>query len=398
MSAFRFLTAGESHGPGLTIVVEGLPAGLPISEEYIREDLARRQGGYGRGGRQQIETDWARFRSGVRHGYTMGSPITMLVDNKDWENWHEVMSVSPIERDLNTVTRLRPGHADTTGSIKFMQTDVRNILERSSARETAARVAVGALCRRFLEQFYIAVHSHVVDIGGVRASVQFPIDWDALEDNPVRCADPAAAEKMVAAIDAAKAEGDTVGGTMEVIATNVPIGLGSHIQWDKKLNARIAQALMSINAVKGVEFGAGFGVADMRGSQVHDVIKPIEQWADEGRPDGWVRPWQRFRNLTGGFEGGMTTGEPIVVRFVIKPIATLSNPLPSLDLISGAEVRAHYERSDVCVVPAAGGIGGSMGAICLVEAMLEKFGGDHMEETLRNYRGYLETTGPRGQE
>ena len=398
MPTLRFLTAGESHGPGLTIVVEGIPAGLPIDEKYIRRDLARRQGGYGRGGRQQIETDWARFRSGVRHGRTLGSPITMLIDNKDWENWQEVMSVTPIERDLNTVTRLRPGHADTTGSIKYNQTDVRNILERSSARETAARVAVGALCRRFLEQFGVEVHSHVVVIGGVHAQPSHPIDWAALEESPVRCADPQAAEKMIAAIDAAKEDGDTVGGTMEVIATGAPIGLGSHIQWDTKLHARIAQALMSINAVKGVEFGAGFGLADMRGSAVHDVIKPADQWTDEGRPDGRVRPWQRQRNNSGGFEGGMTTGEPIVVRFVIKPIATLANPLPSVDLITGEEVRAHYERSDVCVVPAAGVIGESMVAICLVEAMLDKFGGDHMEETLRNYRAYLATTGPRGRE
>lgn len=396
MPTLRWLTTGESHGPGLTCLIEGLPAGLAIDEEYIRRDLARRQAGYGRGGRQQIETDWARIRSGVRHGETLGSPITLLIDNKDWENWQDVMSVSPIERDFNTVTRLRPGHADTTGSMKYNQRDVRNTLERSSARETAARVAVGAVCRRFVKAFGVEIHSHVVAIGGVHVPPMDPLtlNWEGVEESPVRCADPAAAERMIATIDAAKADGDTVGGVMEVVATGVPIGLGSHIQWDRKLNARIAQALMSINAVKAVGFGRGFSSADIRGSEMHDVIKPASEWvAEEG--DG-VRPWQRRTNNSGGFEGGMTTGEPIVAQFAIKPIATLSNPLPSVDLLTGEEVRAHYERSDVCVVPAAGVIGESMVAVCLAEAMLEKFGGDHMEETLRNFRSYRETLGPRG--
>ncbi len=397
MSLFRWLTTGESHGPGLTAVIEGIPAGLTVTEEYIRSDLARRQAGYGRGRRQQIETDWARFRSGVRHGYTLGSPITMLIENKDWENWQEVMSVSAIERRLNTITRLRPGHADITGTMKYKQDDVRNILERSSARETAARVAVGALCRRFLEEFDIVVHSHVIAIGGVHAEVHRPVDWETLEDSPVRCADPASSAAMVAAIDAAKEDGDTLGGIIEVMATGVPMGLGSHIQWDRKLHARIAQALMSINAVKAVSFGAGPSLADWRGSSVHDVIKPAAEWT-ELRPDGAVRPWQRQTNNSGGFEGGMTTGEPIIAQFAIKPIATLSNPLPSVDLITGQPVQAHYERSDVCVVPAAGVIGESMVAICLTEALLDKFGGDHMDESLRNYRGYVTTVGPRGRE
>lgn len=397
MSTLRWLTTGESHGPGLAAVIEGLPAGLAIEEDYIRRDLARRQAGYGRGRRQQIETDWARFRSGVRHGLTLGSPITLLIDNQDWENWHEVMSVAPIERQLNTITRLRPGHADTTGTMKYLQDDARNILERSSARETAARVAVGAVCRRFLEAFGVAVHSHVMGIGGIEARPPEPIDWEALETNPVRCADADAAARMIAAIDAAKAAGDTLGGTMEVIATGVPMGLGSHIQWDRKLNARIAQALMSINAVKAVSFGAGVAVAALPGSQVHDVIRPADEWTAEGE-DGWVRPWQRRSNNSGGFEGGMTTGEPIVVQFVIKPIATLANPLPTVDLVSAAPAQAHYERSDVCVVPAAGVVGESMVAICLAEAILEKFGGDHIDETLRNYRAYRATLGPRGAE
>ncbi len=397
MTQFRWLTTGESHGAGLTAVIEGLPAGLPIDEAYVRRDLARRQAGYGRGRRQQIETDWARFRSGVRHGLTLGSPITMLIENKDWENWQEVMSVAPIERQLNTITRLRPGHADITGTMKYFQSDVRNILERSSARETAARVAVGAVCRRFLDEFGIDIHSHVVALGGVHADAGNPVDWAAVEASPVRCADAGAAAAMIAAIDAAKAAGDTLGGAMEVVATGAPVGLGSHIQWDRKLNARIAQALMSINAVKSVSFGAGAAVADLPGSKVHDVIKPAEEWATEGSAGGWVRPWQRRSNNSGGFEGGMTTGEPIVTQFVIKPIATLANPLPTVDLVSGAPVQAHYERSDVCVVPAAGVVGESMVAICLAEAMLEKFGGDHLAETVRNYRGYLATLGPRGE-
>ncbi len=397
MSTFRWMTTGESHGPGLTCFIEGIPAGLNISEDYIRSDLARRQGGYGRGGRQQIETDWARIRSGVRHGYTFGSPITLLIDNKDWENWQEVMSISAIEKQLNTLTRLRPGHADTTGTMKYFQSDARNILERSSARETAARVAVGAIARRFLEPFGMELRSHVVAIGGEHANIPDKIDWAVLEESPVRCADPEAEQRMIAAIDAAKEDGDTVGGVIEVIATGAPMGLGSHIQWDRKLHARIAQALMSINAVKAVGFGRAFEIANMRGSKVHDVIKPVDEWTDEGRTDGWVRPWQRRTNNTGGFEGGMTTGEPIIVQFAIKPIATLSNPLPTVDLVSGQTAQAHYERSDVCVVPAAGVIGESMLAICLAEAMLEKFGGDHMEETMRNHRGYLATLGPRNE-
>ncbi|MBI4498427.1 MAG: chorismate synthase [Chloroflexi bacterium] len=391
---FRFQTAGESHGPGLTAIVEGLPAGITISEEYIRQDLARRQGGYGRGKRQQIETDWARFRSGVRHGSTLGSPISMLIDNKDWENWHEVMSVTPIERELNKVTRLRPGHADTTATIKYNQDDVRNALERSSARETAARVAVGALARRFLEYFGIEVHSHTINIGGVKATYTYPIDWEAVEESAVRCVDPEATELMVKAIDDAREAGETVGGISELVATGVPIGLGSHVSWDRKLSARIAQAVVSINAVKGVEIGAGFALAEMRGSQVHDVIKPMNEW--QPNATGWVRPWQRMRNNAGGIEGGISDGEPIIVRFLIKPIATLPKPLPSVDLITGEVVNAHYERSDICQVPAGGVVGEAMLCIVLADAVLEKFGGDHIDETLRNFRSYLTTIGPRG--
>ncbi|MCX6024274.1 MAG: chorismate synthase [Chloroflexi bacterium] len=391
---FRWLTAGESHGPGLTVIIEGMPAGVELSEDYMRQDMARRQGGYGRGKRQQIETDWARIRSGVRHGKTMGSPISLLIENKDWENWQEVMSITPIERKLNTVTRLRPGHADTTGTIKYNLDDVRPILERSSARETAARVAVGAVARRMLEVFGIAIHSHVINIGGVTPTWTYPVDWEAVEASPVRCVDPDATELMIKAIDDARDAGETIGGVAELVATGVPIGLGSHTQWDRKLSTRIAASVMSINAVKGVEIGAGFGLANLLGSQVHDVIKPIDEW--EPDRDGWTRPWQRRRNNGGGIEGGMSNGEPIIVHFIIKPIATLPNPLPSVDLVTGEVVNAHFERSDICQVPAGGVVGEAMLAIVLAEALLEKFGGDHIEETYRNYKNYMATTGPRG--
>ena len=401
---FRFLTAGESHGPGLTVIVEGVPAGLPLSEEYVARDLARRQVGYGRGGRMQIEQDYATVRSGVRQGLTLGSPIAMLIENRDFATgkgpdgtpWTEVMSLTPTENPGAPITRLRPGHADTPGMVKYLQADARNILERSSARESAARVAAGALARRFLEEFGVEVHSHVMDIGGVRAKVSGPIDWERAEASPVRCVDPEAERKMMAAIDAVREAGDSVGGIIEVIATGAPIGLGSHIQWDRKLTTRLAAAVMSMNAVKGVEFGAGFAQADMRGSQVHDIVIPTEEWerAPEG---GWAHPWPRRGNNSGGLEGGMSTGMPIVVRAVVKPIATLINGLSTVDLATGESVdRAHFERSDITFVPTCGVIGEAMVAIVLADAMLEKFGGDHLEETKRNWKAYLKTTGPRG--
>ncbi len=401
---FRFLTAGESHGPGLVAIVEGAPAGLALSEEYIARDMARRQLGYGRGGRMQIERDWPTIRSGVRHGLTLGSPIALLIDNQDFATgtgpdgvpWTRIMSQTPVEGEVPPVTRLRPGHADTPGAAKYLQGDTRNILERSSARESAARVAVGAVARRFLEEMGVEVHSHVVCIGGVHAKPTEPIDWQRAEVSPVRCADPQAEKAMVEAIDAAREAGDSVGGTVEVVAIGMPIGLGSHIQWDRKLSTRLAAAVMSMNAVKGVEFGAGFAQADLRGSQVHDVIKPIEEW--ERSPEGgWVRPYPRRTNNSGGLEGGMTTGEPLVVRAMVKPIATLKNPLPSVDLATGEPVEAHYERSDVTFVPTCGVIGEAMVAIVLAEAFLEKFGGDHIEETRRNLKGYLATVGPRAE-
>jgi chorismate synthase len=385
---FRFLTAGESHGKALTVIIEGLPAGLSLSEDYIALDLRRRQGGYGRSQRQQIEEDRAEILSGVRHGLTLGSPVSLVIRNRDWPNWQDVMQVEPAAEGAEKLTRLRPGHADLAGAIKYGQDDVRPILERASARETAARVAVGAVARRFLEGFGIAVHSYTLAIGEVRVEGQGEPDWALVEESPVRCADRQVSERMVRAIDVAREAGDSLGGIFEVWATGVPIGLGSHVHWDRKLDGRLAQAIMSIHAVKGVGIGGGFALARLPGSQAHDVILPADQWGD--------RPWRRATNRAGGLEGGMTNGEPIVLRAVLKPISTLAKPLPSADLTTGEAVEAHYERSDVCVVPATGVIGEAMVAIVLAEAMLGKFGGDHIDETKRNYQGYLKTIGPRG--
>ncbi len=382
----RFLTAGESHGKALTAIVEGIPAGLALSEEYIACDLKRRQGGYGRGGRQKIESDRAEIASGVRHGLTLGSPITLVIANRDWENWRDVMGVEASETAVEKVTRLRPGHADLAGAMKYAQDDVRNILERASARETAARVAIGAVARRFLEEFEVAIDSHTVAIGGVQARPIDEPDWQAVEESPLRCADAEAGQRMVAAVDAARTEGDSLGGVTEVRASGVPIGLGSHVHWDRRLTGLLAQAVMSIPSVKGVELGDGFGGARMRGSESQDVILPKGEWAG--------RPWRRVSNHAGGLEGGMTNGEPLIVRAALKPISTLARRLPSADLSTGEAVEAHYERSDVCIVPVAGVIAEAMVAIVLAAAMLEKFGGDHMSETLRNYRAYVETIGP----
>ena len=387
----RFFTAGESHGQGLVIIVEGVPAALPIGEEYIASQLARRQRGYGRGGRMLIEQDHAHIMSGVRHGRTLGSPIGMTIENKDWVNWETAMAVEDVgdtshDERSKRITRIRPGHADLPGAMKYGFQDVRDVLERASARETAARVAAGAVAMRLLEEFGIQLHSHVISIGGIKAEIPEVIDWQAVEESPVRCADPEAATRMMAEIDAAKEAGDTAGGTVEIIAENVPIGLGSHVHWDRKIDALVAQALMSINAVKAVSIGPGFEVADLRGSQVHDVILPVID------PD---HPWQRETNRAGGTEGGMTDGMPLVARFAVKPIATITNPLPSVDLDTGDLVQAHYERSDVCQVPPAGVIGEAMVALVLAGAFMEKFGGDSIPETRRNYEGYMATVGPR---
>jgi len=389
MGAFRWLTAGESHGKGLTMVIEGLPAGLPLAEADLEADLHRRQGGYGRGGRMKIESDHAEITAGVRHGKTLGSPIALWVENRDWVNWTDRMAIEPVDVPIERVTRMRPGHADLPGSIKYGFDDVRNVLERASARETAARVAVGGIAKRLLAEFGVVFHSHTLSIGPVRAEIPAVIDWDQVEESPVRCADAAAGAAMVDAINAAKPDGDTVGGEVEVRVSGIPLGLGSHVHWDRKLDGRIAQAIVSINAFKGVDFGAGFNGTGLRGSQVHDVILPVEKW--EGIP------WRHATNRHGGIEGGMSTGEDIVVRGAVKPIPTLAHPLPSVDLDTGEEVLAHYERSDVCVVPAAGVVAEAMIAIVLADAWLEKFGGDSLPEVRANYEHYLGSLGPRAQ-
>ena len=381
---FRFLTAGESHGPCLTMIVEGLPAGLALEKSIIDADLRRRQGGYGRGGRMKIEKDAIRFLSGVRHGKTLGSPITMQIENLDWVNWEERMNPAPVDASIEAVTRVRPGHADFTGAIKYGHKDVRNVIERSSSRETASRVAVGGLCRQFLAQFGIIIHSHVLSIVDVGYETPRSLNreaypdemWEAVEASPMRCADAALTEKMIARILEAKGNGDTCGGIFEVVAFGVPIGLGSFSQWDRRLSTRLGMAMMSIPSVKAMEIGAGFGATRTTGSHVHDVLRHAE--------DG---SWFHLSNNAGGIEGGISNGEPIVVRVGVKPIPTLAHPLPSVDLATGKNIdQSRYERSDVCVVPAAGVVGEAMMGIVLTEAMIEKFGGDSLEEMLRNYR------------
>ena len=383
MSKIRFLTSGESHGQGLSIIIEGIPAGLSLSEDYIQKDLARRQKGYGRGGRMKIEKDRALIKSGVRHGVTLGSPIGLWIQNRDWENWQEVMAVDAVNGQVKKVTRLRPGHADMPGILKYKQDDVRNILERASARETAARVAVGAVCRALLSELSVEIHSNTLSIAGHGVKNPMPEDWGVVEESVVRCHEPDVEQRMIGAIDDAKESGDTVGGVFQVVASGTPIGLGSHVHWDRKLDANLAQAMMSINAVKGVEIGPGFKQAQMVGSLVHDVIEPFDGSRE--------RKWKRMSNRAGGIEGGMSNGEDIVVRVAIKPISTLAKPLPSVDLATGEKIQAHYERSDVCQAPPGGIVGEAMMAIVLADAVMEKFGGDHVEETVRNCRSYLET-------
>jgi chorismate synthase len=385
MGQFRFLTGGESHGRGLVAIVEGMVAALSLEEGYINKQLKRRQQGYGRGPRMKIEEDKAEIMAGVRHGFTTGSPISLFIANRDWQNWQEQLSVSPVEKEVEPVTYPRPGHADLAGVTKYGLEDIRPVIERASARETATRVVVGAIARRFLEELGISVHSHTVAIGQYHCEQDkaSSIDWQQVEASPVRCAHAELEKAMMAAIDEAKASGDTLGGIFEVIATGIPIGLGSYVSWDRRLNGRIAQAIMSINAVKGVEIGAGFALAELKGSQAHDVIEPGPSSKAKGLP------WQHATNRAGGIEGGISNGEDIIVRAAVKPIATLASPLPSIDLRSGKKVKAHYERSDICVVPAAGVIAEAMLAIVLADACLDKFGGDNLKETVANYRNYL---------
>lgn len=389
MGQFRFLTGGESHGKGLIAIVEGMVAALPLAEGYINKELNRRQQGYGRGPRMKIEDDKAEIMAGVRYGLTTGSPIALLITNRDWQNWQEQLSLSPIEKEAEPVTCPRPGHADLAGVTKYGLKDIRPVMERASARETAARVAVGAVARRFLEELGVAIYSYTVAIGNVghepSASLREAgsIDWQQVEASPVRCAHAEQEKAMMAAIDKAKAKGDTLGGIFKVIATGVPIGLGSHVSWDRRLDGRIAQAIMSINAVKGVEIGAGFALTRLKGSQAHDVIEPGLHSKAKGLP------WQHATNRAGGIEGGISNGEDIILRAAVKPIATLASPLPSIDLRSGEVAKAHYERSDICVVPAAGVIAEAMLTTVLADACLDKFGGDNLKETLANYRNYL---------
>jgi len=378
--SFRFTTAGESHGRGLIAILEGIPAGLPVSAERVDAELKRRQGGYGRGARMKIESDRIEWLAGVRAGETLGSPIAVLVWNRDWEHWRDVMAPeadSPGSERRRQVTRPRPGHADLAGSLKYDRTDARDILERASARETVARVACGAICKILLAEFGIEIGSHVVELGGVTAKpislLPSPLN-EAADASPLRCLDKEAEAEMIRRIDAAKAAGDTLGGIVEVVGLGIPVGLGSHVSWDTKLDGRLAQALMSIPAVKGVELGLGFEAARRKGSEVHDEILP---------------GFSRATNRAGGTEGGMTTGEPLAVRVAMKPISTLMSPLKTVDLKTGGPAQAQSERSDVTAVPAMGVIAEAMVAIVLTQALLEKFGGDALSELKRNVDGYL---------
>ena len=397
MGQLRWFTAGESHGPGLTVIVDGLPSGLPLSEELIRQQLARRQRGYGRGGRMKIETDYAQIRGGVRQGRTSGSPLALWIENRDYDAglgpdkraWRETMSLEAVEPPPTQVTRVRPGHADLSASLKYGYDDVRDSLERASARESAARVGAGAVARRLCEELGCTFYSHVVQIGSVALDSAAAVDWAAVEASPVRCADERVGQAMIDEINCAKRGGDTLGGALEARVLGVPFGLGSHVQWDRKLSGRIGQAILSMNAFKGVEIGDGFSGAALTGRGYHDVVLPQDAW------DG--RPWRRQTNHAGGIEGGISNGEALLVRVAVKPIATLAHPLPSADLSTGERVEAHYERSDVCVVPAAGVIVEAMLALVLADAILEKFGGDSLMETRRNMEAFLATAVPREQ-
>jgi chorismate synthase len=405
MGRLRFLTAGESHGPALAATIEGIPAGLPITADQIAVDLARRQRGYGRGARSiSIEQDRAEILAGVRHGLTLGSPILLLIRNRDWANWTRVMQVEPLtdeqalelaelvragDKKAMPITHLRAGHADLAGAVKYGFSDARNILERASARETAARVAAGAVARALLAGFGIDVWSFTAEVGGIAYDPAMATrSREEAEVSPLRCPDPSAEERMVARIDEARNAGDTVGGVFEVAATGVPIGLGSHVHWDRRLDGALAGAIMSIPIVKGVEFGLGFEQTRRLGSAVMDVI--------EGRND--VGEWGRGTNNAGGLEGGISNGQPIVIRGAVKPISTLPRPLPSADLVTGQPIeKGHYERSDISVVPATGVVAEAMVCLTLADFLLEKFGGDSVGETAQNLAHYRarSVTGPK---
>jgi len=395
MGRLRFLTAGESHGQGLGVIVEGLPAGLELTADDIAVDLARRQRGYGRGARQTIERDRAEIVSGVRHGRTLGSPILLTIPNRDHEHWTRVMQVEPLgpsetaelaalvasgDKRATPVTRVRPGHADLAGALKYGFDDVRDVLERASARETTARVAAGAIARALLRACGIEVWSFTAEVGGVGIDpAHASRSREEADASPLRCPDPEAEARMIARIDEARSAGDTVGGVFEVVAHGLPVGLGSYVHWDRRLDGALAAAVMSINIVKGVELGLGFEQTRRFGSAVHDVI--------EGRDAGGR--WIHRSNNAGGLTGGVTNGEPLVVRGAVKPISTLARPLPSADLLTGQPVeQAHYERSDISVVPAAGVIAEAMVALVLADAVLDKTGGDSLPEVLDNLARY----------
>ncbi|HWH44851.1 MAG TPA: chorismate synthase [Thermoleophilaceae bacterium] len=383
--ALRFTTAGESHGPGLVAVVEGLPAGLELTPEDLDTDLARRQLGHGRGGRMKIEKDRAEVLSGIRHGRTLGSPVALRIDNRDYRNWEERMNPWPVEAEIPEVHLPRPGHADLAGVQKYGFTDVRNVLERASARETAARVACGALARALLREFGVSVHSHVLRIGTVTAPERDdlgPGDFTEVDASPVRCLDAAAGEAMVAEIDSARKANESLGGIYEVVAFGVVPGIGSYVSWDARLDGRLAGAVMSIQAMKGVGIGMGFDVAGVVGSKAHDEIS----WSEEGG-------YRRETNRAGGLEGGMTTGTPLVVRGAMKPLPTLTKPLRSVDIATKEPAAALRERTDSCTVPAAGVVAEAMVAIVLASAYLEKFGGDDVDDCLAALSSYRERIG-----
>jgi chorismate synthase len=381
----RFTTAGESHGPGLVAIVEGMPAGLELDRDALDRDMARRQLGHGRGGRMKIESDAVEIRSGVRHGRTLGSPIAVLVANRDYPNWEERLNPWPVDGSVDEVHTPRPGHADLPGLLKFGHTDVRNVLERASARETAARVAAGGLAKAFLTAVGVAVHSHVLQIGSVRATEReslAPEDFAGVDDSAVRCLDPEAGDRMVEEIDRLRKQNETLGGTFEVLAFGLVPGLGSHVAWDERLDARLAQATVSIQAIKGVSLGEAWEVAGRPGSEAHDEI-----FWDEA--SGWFRE----TNRAGGLEGGMTNGEPLVVRAAMKPLSTLTQPLRTVDTETREPAEALRERTDSTTVPAAAVVGEAMVALVLAGAYRDKFGGDHIDDVLAALAAYKERIG-----
>ncbi|TCP31642.1 chorismate synthase [Scopulibacillus darangshiensis] len=380
----RFLTAGESHGPQLTAIIEGLPSQLEIDTQIINQELKRRQGGYGRGRRMQIESDQVRILSGVRHGKTTGAPVTLVVENRDWKNWEDIMGAAPVADPSNVkkrVTRPRPGHADLNGAVKYGHRDMRDVLERSSARETAIRVAVGSVAKQLLSNFGIDIAGRVIELGGVKDETPVTESLEEIkkvtEASPLRCLNKDLEEKMIAVIDEAKQNGDSIGGVVETIVTGAPIGLGSHVHYDRKLDARIAMGVMSINAFKGVEFGIGFAAASRPGSQVHDEIL----WSED-------KGYSRRTNRLGGFEGGMTTGMPIIVKGVMKPIPTLYKPLQSVDIQTKEPFKASIERSDNCAVPAASVVCENVVAWEMACAIMERFSGDQMPDVLQAYESF----------